>query len=465
MKYNNVLILGFGVTGQAIANYFSKKKIKNTVIDSKTIENFDSKVVSQLKKLGKTDFIFGTQEIKDLSQFDLIMTSPGVSYQNPILVNALNQKIPIKNDITLFLEEWRGLGYSIGVTGSNGKSTIVTLLHKMILATGHPAILVGNIGKSPLDYLNQKIKKNTFAVLELSSYQLESFGPEHAVDLAIISNLSSNHLDRYGGSFKKYAEAKIKIAHPNKTKLIINLDNDESKKYFAEHLGSFKNNLFFVSLKTDISDTQQKGAYSNFNGEISILTDNRINFDYFKGLKILGDHNLYNVAMALLAFDLAGLEFNSIIEKTIRNFPGLEHRIEFVRELKGVKFINDSKSTTPDSTKVAIETFAQDKKLILIMGGEDKDMNYSILKTYFENHVKSLILIPGNANQKIIDLASKIPINFYLVDNMVEAVSKSFKIANAGEIVLLSPATSSHNTYKNFEHRGRDFKKCVKSLK
>jgi UDP-N-acetylmuramoylalanine--D-glutamate ligase len=350
------------------------------------------------------------------------------------------------------------------VTGSNGKSTIVTLIHQMIQASGHHSILVGNIGKSPLDYLVDEQEEGSIAVLELSSYQLESFKTEHAVDVAIISNLSSNHLDHYDGDFQKYAEAKIRIANPDKTKLIVNLDNEETGKYLGQFLKNFKNNLYPVSLKTDISEVSSDGAYTNSNGNIFIQAVHEIEFNHTKGLRVFGQHNLYNIAMSLLAFDLIGLIYNEKIEKAIRDFSGLEHRIEFVREINDVKFINDSKSTTPDSTRVAVESFSQDKNVLLIMGGVDKDMNFKVLAPYLEQYVKYLILLPGDAEQKLIDLCDLSETKYFKVSDMKDAVIKSRELSATGDIVLLSPSTASFNMFKNFEHRGTEFKKCVNEL-
>ncbi len=465
MDYQKVLVLGLGVTGQAIVNFLTHQKIKHVVVDSKAAEKFDQALIEKYKSSGLTEFIFGVEDIDNTSDYDLVMTSPGVSYlHNPILQKAIAEKIEIKNDVTLFLEKWKNIGKTIGVTGSNGKSTIVTLLHQMVVASGSSSILVGNIGKSPLDYLVQEQKPGTIAVLELSSYQLESFKPEHAVDVAIISNLSSNHLDHYDGDFQKYADAKIKIANPDKTKLIVNFDNEETNKYLGQILKEFKNNLYPVSLKTDITEASSDGAYTNSNGNIFVQANHEIEFDQSKGLRVFGQHNFYNIAMSILAFDLIGLNYGEKIEKAIRDFSGLEHRIEFVREIEDVVFVNDSKSTTPDSTRAAIESFGQNKNIILIMGGEDKDMNFKVLAPYFEQYAKYLILLPGNTEKKIIDLCDLAEIEYFKVSDMKEAVVKARELSSTGDIILLSPSSSSLNAYKNFEHRGSEFKKFVNEL-
>jgi len=463
MNYKKVLVLGFGVTGKAIVNFLNHKEIKHVVIDSKPEKSFDKDLIKRNRE-AFSEFIFEAGDVENISEFDLIMTSPGVSYSHPILQKALNQKIEIKNDVTLFLEEWKKIGKTIGVTGSNGKSTIVTLIHQMVLASGQNSILVGNIGKSPLDYLIDVQEPGTIAVLELSSYQLESFKPEHAVDVAIISNLTSNHLDHYGGDFQKYADAKSRIANPSRTKLIINTDNEETKKYLGEYLKDFKNNLYTVSLKTDLTESAGDGAYTNSQGNICVQANHDIEFDYIKGLKVFGQHNVYNIAMSMLAFDLIGLEYNDRIEKSIRNFTGLEHRIEFVREIDGVKFVNDSKSTTPDSTRAAIESFGQDKNIILIMGGDDKDMNYKVLAPYLEQYVKKLVLLPGSAESKIINLCDLAEVKCEPVSDMPAAVLKSKELSESGDIVLLSPSSVSFNMFNNFEHRGTEFKKVVNEL-
>lgn len=463
MNYKNVLVLGFGVTGKAIVNLLTHRKIAHTVIDSKPEEKFDTELIERYRK-NSTNFMFGVTDLESISEYDLIMTSPGVSYSHPILKKALAQHIEIKNDVTLFLEEWKKIGKTIGVTGSNGKSTIVTLIHQMIVASGASSILVGNIGRSPLDYLINEPEAGTIAVLELSSYQLESFKPEHAVDVAIISNLTSNHLDHYDGDFQKYANAKIKIAHPQRTKLIVNVDNEETNKYLGLAIKDYKNNLYTVSLKTDVTEASQDGAYSNAQGNIYVQANHDIEFDYIKGLHVFGQHNLYNIAMALLAFDVIGLEYNERIEKTIRNFSGLEHRIEFVKEIGGITFINDSKSTTPDSTRAAIESFGQDKNVVLIMGGDDKDMNFKVLAPYVEQYVKKVVILPGSAEAKIVALCDLAEVTYEHMSDMKSAVIKAKELAVAGDTVLLSPSSSSLNMFNNFEHRGTEFKKVVHEL-
>jgi len=465
MKYKKVLILGFGVTGQAVARFFAKKGIKHVVTDKKDESQFDPKLLQELTDSGFTKFLFGTEHVGDITDYDLIMATPGASYKNPILAEAIEKGVEIKNDVTLFLEEWRGIGKSIGVTGSNGKSTIVSLIHNMISKSGYDSILVGNIGESPLDYLIQNPKHGTVAVLELSSYQLETFKPEHATDVAMISNLSSNHLERYDGNFQEYADAKMRIANHVTSKFIINIDNDETNKYVTPKIGDFKDNLYAVSLKTDITEAVNLGAYSDSNGNIFVKANHKIIFDPARGLKMKGQHNLYNIALSLLAFDLIGLDYTEKTEMAIREFPGLEHRIEFVSEINGVTFINDSKSTSPDATRAAIESFSSGKNVILIMGGLDKGMNFKTLAPYLEQCVKQMIILPGDAQEKIINACELANIKYELVPDMMTACEKSLELAENGEVVLLSPSTASFNLYPGgFEERGADFKRCVNNL-
>jgi UDP-N-acetylmuramoylalanine--D-glutamate ligase len=468
MKDKNVLIIGLGVTGVSSLNYVLNNHGFVYVVEGKNRSDFDKEKIEDFEKRGvkiyfeKDDFDFEKQNI------DLIITSPGVKYSHPVLIKALSLKIPIHNDITLFIEKFREIGPIIGVTGSNGKSTIVSMMSEALNYAGHKSILVGNIGKSPLDYLDQKLEKNTIAVIELSSYQLETFSKEHFVDIAIITNLSSNHLDRYKNKMSLYALAKLKIGSDKKTQMIIDVDDEGNQKYILPNASDFYKELFTVSLKTHFTEATCSGIYTNEKSDLVYFDgkNSHVLLDRFSERNLIGTHNLYNIATVMMTFNLLKVLDDKII-KFIREYKGLEHRIEKVAVINNVLFINDSKSTSPDATRVAIESLATNKNIILIAGGENKGMEFSLIIPHIQESVRAIFLLPGDAGEllekQIREAQIEIPIEW--VDNMSSAVSGAFKFANAEDIVLLSPSSSSLNIFKSFEDRGEHFKQAVLNLK
>lgn len=475
-----IAIIGFGVTGKAILRYFiGQTKEKNvsdssdsiyqiSVFDSKTESDFED-VSEEIKKYRAEGVEFNfekTDFVED--EFDLIMVSPGVPLTLPVLLRAKEKNIPIKNDITLFIENWRNIGFGkiVGVTGSNGKTTIVNLLYKYLQDSKIDSIMAGNIGNSPLDILiNYKDEigneNDMIAILELSSFQLEAFQSEHHLDVCLISNLSSNHLDRYGGSMQKYANAKMNGIDPQKTEVVLCADDEGIKKYVLPKIKNKKVSL--VSFETALDQASQKGVYMDSENDLVLKNSDSVKkvFTHINDRKLLGIHNLYNIAMVYGILDFLNVNLDN--DGTVRNFKGLEHRIEFVRELDSVKYINDSKSSSPTATKVAIESLTKEKNIILILGGNDKDMNFGVLVEPVSDFVEKIILLPGNIDKKIVKTLSEI-VEIEKADNLVDAVRLAREIAPENGFVLLSPAATSFKLYKNYEERGEHFKNLVKGM-
>ncbi len=452
-----VAVIGFGVSGQAISRYFINKKYQVFLFETKKKVDFNDEILQQFPEV---DFNFETNDF-DESNFDLIMISPGVPLDLPVLIRAKQKNIPIKNDVTLFIENWRGSGPIVGVTGSNGKTTIVNLLYQYIKQIGEKVVLAGNIGNSPLDELG-KHPQGTIIILELSSYQLESFDTSHYLDICLISNLSSNHLDRYGGSMDKYAEAKMRGIDNQKTKTIICGDDFGIKKYVLPKLKA--KNVSLVSLETSSDQIFNNGVYSNEDGDLFVFYDNKskIVFSDVSNRQLVGLHNLYNIAMVYAI--LSELNINLNRSEIIRKFKGLEHRIEFVREINGVKYINDSKSSSPEATRVALESVSNDKNIVLILGGNDKGMSFNSLVPVVEESVKVIFLLPGEIETKIKKTFSDLNIEIINVENLEQAISRANMVAQKGDVVLLSPSATSFKLYKNYEERGEHFKEIVNNL-
>jgi len=461
-RYENkkIGIVGFGVTGQAVAKFLISNGAEVFVYENRQESDFDQVF---LNKFQDAQFYF-EQDDFDPKSFDFIVVSPGLHPDSTIIQKANKQNIPIYNDLTLFIENWREVGPIIGVTGSNGKTTVVSLLYQC-LKLKKPTILGGNIGKSPLDLIDIKHKKGTLAVLEVSSGQLEMFREEHYLDICVITNLSSNHLDRYAGKMSKYAEVKTMGINLEKTKTIITIDDPYTLKYISPIIK--RANLTFVSLETPFDQITNDGIYTNNDGQIISKKDDLIDvcFKNPETRELVGIHNLYNIAFVLAVLKEVGVKIDSSIVKVLREFRGLEHRIEKVIKKKGVTYINDSKSTSPEAIRVALIAVGENKNIVLIIGGRDKDMSFGFLRDVFIQKVKSLIIISGNLDKKIIKLAqSANNLEFKIVPSMEEAVILAKTKTTEGDIVLLSPGSSSTDIYKNFEERGRDFKGIVKKL-
>ncbi|HMO78829.1 MAG TPA: UDP-N-acetylmuramoyl-L-alanine--D-glutamate ligase [Candidatus Paceibacterota bacterium] len=473
-KLPKVAVVGFGVTGKAVINFLKKENYEIHLFESKRKEDFDQNEINKNK-----DVIFHFEKVDfDPKEFSFVVTSPGASLEIPPIKKALKAHIPVHNDLTLFMQKWRKIGKVIGITGSNGKTTTASLLYDCLKKVT-PTILGGNIGNSPLDLLDIKYPKNTIAVLEISSNQLDLFKPEDFLDICSITNLSSNHLDRYNGSMQEYAFAKMRGIDKKKTKSIICLDDPGSQKYILPKINC--DHLYGISFEMPVDQAVFSGIYTNNSGDLIYaqinpkkqnidfdttcnFAETEILFDKTENRKLQGVHNLYNIAFVLLSIKLAGLSINQKIIKTIRNFVGLEHRIEKFAIKNGVTYINDSKSTSPDSIRAALEFIPGEKNTYLIAGGDDKDMSFDFLSEIFSEKLKKLIIIAGNIDNKLKKLAKKSNVDFVEIPNLSDAVKFAAKNSKKGEFVLLSPGSYSKNFFKNFEDRGTKFKKFVNDL-
>lgn len=449
-KDKRVAVIGLGISGKSAIRFLYKKGAKITLYDKTPKESLDGIFLSEFKDI---NLVLGEDE-KPLNNFDLVVVGPGVKPINPLYKEALEKNIPIKNDINLFLDEWQSKGPVVGVTGSNGKSTIVSLLEYVLVGIGVPVKLGGNIGESPLDWPIDSLKKGTIIILELSSYQLELFDKNYFVDIAIISNISDNHLDRYDGSKSEYARTKMNILKNGHTKLITVYDDPGIEEFILPELKNIEVSL--ISFKEKLS---RRGIYFN-EGKVLVTESGKVVLDNIGNRKLPGQHNLYNITCVLEVLRL--LDINLFVaEKYIRGFSGLDHRIQFIKEVDGVSFINDSKSTSPDALMKAFETVGRPAKTILISGGESKGVKYDSLSDYFKKYLRGLILLPGDAEEDLRKLAIQNNIENFSVQDMKEAVKKAKDISKVGDLVLLSPGTSSLNQFKGFEDRGEKFVEAI----
>lgn len=437
LENKNILIMGFGVTGKSSLKFLREFPVK--------IYIYDKKIDLQSLKVDE-DFIIFKDE--DLDKIDLIVKSPGIYPFDDLLVKEREKNIEIISDIEL---SYRYLKTDnvVAVTGTNGKTTTTTIVGD-ILKRKAKTFVVGNIGRGILE-ITKEAKKDDFVVIEASSFQLEDtikFKPH----IALLTYVTSDHLD-WHKTTEKYVNAKFKI-FANQDEDDFAILNYEDRNLAKKH--NIKAQKYYFSMEK----ISERGSYFE-DGKI-YYNDGKSTEEILdvKDLKIPGVHNIKNVMAAIIIAKLFGIDSNTI-KRSISSFTGVEHRIEFVRELNGVKYYNDSKGTNPDSTEVAIA--AMDGDVILIAGGYDKNSNFDNLIEKSKDKLKTVILL-GETADKISNSCKKSDVEFYIVKDLNKAVELAKKLAVKGEDVLLSPACASWDMYSNYEARGRHFKDLVREL-
>lgn len=448
LKDKRVLVMGLGISGLSTIKALNKYGAKIIITDSK--DEIELKETLNSIKHIDLEKKLGNKEV-DLSKVDLIIKSPGIPPSAKILLKAKNLNIEIINDIEL--------GYRlsnteniIGITGTNGKTTTTTLIGEILKNADLNPHIAGNIGKGFLEEVLVS-KREDYFVLELSSFQLEhtnSFKPK----LALMLNISPDHLD-WHENFRNYIKAKKKIfKNQNKEDyLILNYDDEILREFKDEAKG----NIIWFS----INNSLDRGIYLK---NENIVYNNGVREEEIfnsKDLKIIGKHNLENVLGAISVSLVLDIDIE-IIKDTLKKFKGVEHRLEFVDEIDGIKFFNDSKGTNPNASIKAIE--AIDGDVILIAGGYEKNSDFYDFILSLKEKVKHLILL-GDTKYRIRDIAYEYDYkDVDLVNTMKEAVNLSYSLGKEKDTILLSPACASWDMYKNFEERGKEFKRLVYSL-
>ncbi len=429
------VIVGLGQTGLSVARYFLARDLPFAVTDSRVHPpGWD-----ELKKMAPTVEIVLGELSRDLIQrAKQLIVSPGVSLQEPVIAAALQKGIPCVGDIELFVREISAP--IVAITGANGKSTVTTLLGDMAKNAGLRVAVAGNIGLPVLDLLDQP----TFDlyVLELSSFQLETTYSLRAT-AATVLNICEDHLDRYA-SFDAYLAAKKRIYHQCKTAIVNRADArvwpESQCQQMGFSLAAPKNNDY--------------GVFENF------IVRGKEKLCAFNEIKLQGMHNIENILAALALGEAVGLDQSSMIQ-TIKSFTGLAHRCQLVREHRGVRWYNDSKGTNVGATIAAIEGLGS-KEIILIAGGQNKNMNFSPLKPVVAEHVRQVILMGETAGELNVLLRDVAPVS--VVRNMPEAVKLADQVARAGDVVLLSPACASFDMFDNYKQRGCEFERAVNNV-
>ena len=443
----NVLLIGLAKTGVSTIKYLSKMASNVVVNDIKTKEDL-KEILEDLKEIENIEYILG-KHIENVENIDLVVVSPGVPLDLPFIKN-IKEKVEIIGEVELSYR-LSNLPKIIGITGTNGKTTTTSLVSSIFKEAKEDVFTVGNIGNPVIDTVDVATKESVL-VTELSSFQLESIDT-YKPHISAILNFSEDHLNRHH-TMEEYIKAKCNI-YKNQDEndyLILNYDD-----ILVRNLRDTKAKKIYFSCDSRL----EKGVYLDENEDIIINIDKKINLMNKNELKIKGKHNVQNAMAGIAISYIYGIDV-SIIKNALKNFSGVEHRQELVKNINGITFINDSKATNPDSSIKAINSY---ENIILIAGGMDKENDFENLLENAKGRVKSLVLL-GETSQKIKDLALKKGFDdVNIVANMKEAVSMSYEKANEGDIVLLSPACASWDMYKSFEVRGRDFKENVNSLK
>jgi UDP-N-acetylmuramoylalanine--D-glutamate ligase len=442
-----IVILGAGESGVGSALLARQKGYEVFVSDA-----FDINPVFKIElQLSRIDFEERVHSGEKIFSADLVMKSPGIPEKNELVKELRKRNIEIISEI-----EWafrnKGESKIIAITGSNGKTTTTAMVYHICKTAGLDCALVGNIGYSFARQIAEEPKK--VYVAEISSFQLDdikTFRP----DVAILTNITEDHLDRYDYNFENYIKSKFNIIMNQKENdvFIYNADDEITIKY----LNIFLNNT--NSLPISMRKELPQGAYIT-NAEMRIKwksEEMKMSVDDFA---VKGKHNQYNTMAAGLAAVVMDIRKEKIRE-AVQTFQSLEHRMESVATIKGVEFINDSKATNTNSTWYALESMT--KPTILILGGIDKGNDYSFLKDLVKEKVKAIVCM-GKDNRKIHEAFGNEVELMVNTDNPKDAVQAAFHFANKGDVVLLSPACASFDLFKNYEDRGRQFKEAVKDL-
>ncbi|MAZ57960.1 MAG: UDP-N-acetylmuramoyl-L-alanine--D-glutamate ligase [Flavobacteriales bacterium] len=442
MNTKNVLIVGGGISGVGAAKLANKLNYNICVTSTKKI---DKKYRNVLIELG-AQIEEGLQKIEQLKQIDLIIKSPGVPQNIDLLNNARKQDIPIISEMEFAYSHTDSK--IIAVTGTNGKTTTSSMLFHILSEAGFSVALVGNIGKSFSESIVENIVDHY--VVEVSSFQLEDI-IQFKPDISIILNLTKDHLDRYD-NFQDYIDTKLKIQmNQSESDLFIYFSKDKNIRPYLEKIKS-----------QQYSFGDSKPVYTSYGAWIEkdkiIINTKKNNFNMtIHNLALQGTHNIYNSMAASIAATSLGIKDN-VIKKSLANFKGVEHRLEFVAKVSGVNFINDSKATNCNAVYYALDSVHS--PIIWICGGIDKGNNYTPLKKFVEDKVKSIVYL-GN-NPKKIESAFKSSVqDIVVVNTMKDAVRASYLNADAGDTVLLSPACASFDLFASYEERGHAFKSSV----
>lgn len=451
VKDKNITVIGFGVSHRPLVKLLLEKGANVTVRDKKSVKELGEETDALS---GKVEFITGEKYLENIGG-EIVFKTPGMRNDKPEFIEAVKNGSELISEMELFFRLCPCKIFA--VTGSEGKTTSTTLIYNFLKAQGYTCHLGGNIGKPLLPDI-ESIKPEDFAVVELSSFQLNDM--TQSGNISVVTNITPNHLD-WHTSMDEYIEAKKNIFKYQNEKgvLIVNKDDELALSCAKEAKGEVR----YFSFKGET----ENGVYLAENGDIiSTLCGERSVIMNRSDIKLPGDHNVQNYMTAAAA--VHGFVENETIKKIAREFGGVEHRMEFVREFEGVRYYNDSIATTPTRTIAGLK--AQTQKIIVIAGGYDKNLDYSPLAPYLVKHVKHMVLC-GATKEKIknalLNCKDYDPKELTVeeTEDFRSAIYAARKAAKAGDIVYFSPASASFDMFPNFEVKGRFYKDTVNNFK
>lgn len=463
LRGKKIAFVGMGVANAPSALFLARHGLQVYACDSRDESYIGKKTCEELRACG-VQFSLGKDYLRILPEMDIIFRSNGIlPFQNPWIGECIERGQTVTSEMEEFFRYCPAK--IIGITGSNGKTTTTTLIYEMLKKAGHSVVIGGNIGKAMLPYL-EDLTPSDYAVCELSSFQLLTMGNlVHQPDIAVVTNIESTHLDHHI-SLDEYVDAKrnVLIYQDPSQRTVLNADCDYSIGHRVYHDMRYdvRGKLAEFSLEKPVNT----GAYLDDNDNIVYAEDGTVTqIMPASDIRLPGRHNIANYCTAIAA--VWGLVQPEQIREVARTFGGVEHRIEFVREVDGVKYYNDSIATSPSRVISGVRAFHQ--KIIAIQGGSDKGNDLSEMVPDLLTHVKILILNGATADkieQAVLAAPDYDPdqLQIIKVKDLAQAVEAARKAAQPGDIVSLCPACPAFDQFKTFEYRGREFKRLVNAF-
>ena len=459
-KNKKITVMGIGLHGGGVGTvkFLVAQGAKVIATDLRTKEQLGASL-EKLKGLKNIQYVLGHHRMEDFSKVDMVIKNPAAPWSDKHIKFALENKVPVEMDSSLFFKLCKNK--IIGVTGTKGKTTTATLIYEMLKTAGKNPIKIGIGQVSVLDKLSL-LKKDSIVVFELSSWRLSALGrAKLSPHIAVFKNIMPDHLNYYGTMEKYFQDKKCIYANQkHKDWLVINNDDEFLKEIVKEAHAQVIKFSYEPLKRSRAIFIEDDAIYLNNGIDVKKLAS-------IKSILIPGKHNLSNVMAAIGAVYAVGLSATEI-KKALPQLKGVAHRLEFVRELKGVKFYNDTAATIPNAAISALNAF--EKPIILIAGGTDKNLDFAEFAKEILEKTKDLVLLKGNATEKLLNKLRKIASeeflqNIEMVGSMVEAVSIAQKKAEKGDVVLLSPGAASFGLFANEFDRGDKFREAVKKLK
>ena len=450
VRDRRVSVIGGARSGLAVARLLKAQGARVFLSDSAPVEKMQQAAAELRSESIPAEFGGHTSRVLET---DMVVVSPGVPSDAPVVRQALSRRLPVVSELEV--SSWFCPAPIVAVTGTNGKTTTTTLLGRIFEDAKSPAVVAGNIGTAFAQVVSGVTAQHT-VILEVSSFQLDytvSFRPK----VAVLLNITPDHLDRYEHSFEKYISAKCRVFGNQLPGDVVIYSHDDpvTRDNVERHAPAGVTLLPFT-----VTGTASRGAFLRNGRLTTVITGAGSDIIAAEEISIKGMHNLSNAMAAALSARVMGIPTASL-RATLRNFKGVEHRLEFVRELNGVTFVNDSKATNVDSVWYALQSFS--RPLIVLIGGRDKGNDYTRLFDPVKKSVKAIVAIGESADKVVAAFGSLVPVT--KAGTMEEAVRDAAGSAVTGDVVLLSPACASFDWFENYEHRGRVFKQIVMDMK